>query len=291
MYDTRVTSASLRMDTVTALTVREGRRMAISPEKRLSAPTMLGVPIGVDSLDSLLDSVGQAVQTGVGPFTVACANPHSLVVAQQDETFRRALQSCSAVVADGSGVTLAARLLKMEVGPRITGTDFFLGAMRRLDGVGGKAFFLGSVDPVLNLIKERVKKDFPRVTVETLSPPFGTWSAEQQAEVMQRIRAARADVLWVGMTAPKQEKWIHSHAEECGAPVVGAIGAVFDYYAGTVHRAPLWICKLGFEWLYRLLGEPKRLWRRTLVSGPQFAWLLLRERLRARGQRERVACE
>jgi N-acetylglucosaminyldiphosphoundecaprenol N-acetyl-beta-D-mannosaminyltransferase len=129
------------------------------------------------------------------------------------------------------------------------------------------------------------------VTIETLSPPFGTWSAEQQADVMQRIRAAQADVLWVGMTAPKQEKWMHAHAEECGVPVIGAVGAVFDYYAGTVRRAPQWICRFGFEWLYRLLGEPRRLWRRTLVSGPQFAWLLLRERLQAGGRRDRVACE
>jgi N-acetylglucosaminyldiphosphoundecaprenol N-acetyl-beta-D-mannosaminyltransferase len=256
---------------------------------QLPAQRMLGIPIGVHSLDSLLESVSHAVQTSAGPFTVACANPHSLVVAQQDETFRCALQSCSAVVADGAGVTFAARLLRTEVGPRITGTDFFLGAMRRLDRVGGKAFFLGSVNPVLQLVKERVARDFPRVTVETLSPPFGTWSAEQQAEVMQRIRAAQADVLWVGMTAPKQEKWMHAHAEECGVPVVGAIGAVFDYYAGAVRRAPQWICHLGFEWLYRLLGEPRRLWRRTLISGPQFAWLLLRERLHAGGQGEASA--
>lgn len=264
--------------------------MAIGSETR-PAQRMLGIPIGVDSLDSLLDSVSYAVQTGTGPFTVACANPHSLVVAQQDETFRHALQACSAVVADGAGVTLAARLLRMEVGPRITGTDFFLGTMRRLDRVGGKAFFLGSVDPVLDLLKKRLAGDFPRVTVETLSPPFGAWSAEQQADVMQRIRASQADVLWVGMTAPKQEKWLHAHAEECGVPVIGAIGAVFDYYAGTVRRAPQWICNLGFEWLYRLLGEPRRLWRRTLISGPQFAWLLLRERMHAGRRGEGVACE
>lgn len=253
--------------------------MAIGSETRSSTRALLGIPIGVDSMESLLDSVSRAIETRAGTFTFACANPHSLVVAEKDETFRRALQACSVVVADGSGVTFAARLMGTEVGPRITGSDFFLGTMRRLDRIGGKAFFLGSVDPVLQLIKERVAKDFPRVTVETLSPPFGTWSAAQQAEVMQRIRASQADVLWVGMTAPKQEKWMHAHAGECGVPVIGAVGAVFDYYAGTVRRAPQWICKLGFEWLYRLLGEPRRLWRRTLVSGPQFAWLLLRERL------------
>src|SRR5688572_12123062 len=116
---------------------------------------MLDVPIGVDSLDALVEAAMRTVQTRGGPFTFACANPHSLVVAERDETFRRALQSCSAVVADGSGVRFAARMLRADVGPRITGTDFFLGTMRQLDRVGGKAFFLGSVDPVLDLVRQR----------------------------------------------------------------------------------------------------------------------------------------
>lgn len=249
--------------------------------------SMLDVPIGVDSLDSVVAAAIRVVQTRGGPFTFACANPHSLVVADTDESFRRALQSCSAVVADGSGVTFAARLLRIDVGPRITGTDFFLGMMRQLDCIGGKAFFLGSADPVLKLVEQRAAKEFPRVTIETLSPPFGVWSAEQQAEVMQKIRASEADVLWVGMTAPRQEKWMHAHAPECGIPVIGAIGAVFDYYAGTVRRAPQWICNLGFEWLYRLLGEPRRLWHRTLISGPRFVWLLLRQHLLAGSPRRR----
>ena len=244
--------------------------------------SMLDVPIGVDSLDSVVEAAIRTVQSRGGPFTFACANPHSLVVAEQDEAFRRALQACSAVVADGSGVTFAARLLRIDVGPRITGTDFFLSTMKQLDRIGGRAFFLGSIDPVLERVKQRAAKEFPRVTVETLSPPFGVWPAEQQAEIMRKIHASHPDVLWVGMTAPKQEKWIYAHAAECDVPVIGAIGAVFDYYAGTVRRAPQWICNLGVEWLYRLLGEPKRLWRRTLISGPQFVWLLLRERMRAR---------
>lgn len=244
-------------------------------------PSLLGVPIGVESLDALLDAAGEAIRKRRSPFTCACANPHSLVVAQQDEMFRLALQSCSAVIADGAGVKLAGRLFVVDVGPRITGMDFFLALMRQLDANGGKVFFLGSVEPVLARIEARIAKEFPRLRVDSFSPPFGAWTADVQAEVMRRIRASGADVLWVGMTAPKQEKWIHAHADECGVPVVAAIGAVFDYYAGTVRRAPDWVCSLGFEWLYRLAGEPKRLWRRTVISAPHFAWLLLRHHWRS----------
>ncbi|HKE95089.1 MAG TPA: WecB/TagA/CpsF family glycosyltransferase, partial [Povalibacter sp.] len=95
--------------------------------------------------------------------------------------------------------------------------------------------------------------------------------------IVDRINEARPDVLWVGMTAPRQEKWVHQTLRELNVPVVGSVGAVFDFYAGTVQRAPRWFCRMGLEWLYRLLKEPQRLWRRTFVSGPAFLWLVLRE--------------
>jgi len=94
------------------------------------------------------------------------------------------------------------------------------------------------------------------------------------------IRAFNPDVLWVGMTAPKQEKWVAANRKQLHVPVIGSIGAVFDYYAGVTQRAPQWICNLGLEWLYRLPREPKRLWRRTFVSAPVFLWSVLLERLR-----------
>jgi N-acetylglucosaminyldiphosphoundecaprenol N-acetyl-beta-D-mannosaminyltransferase len=200
-----------------------------------------------------------------------------LVIAQSDARFRRALQSCSAVVADGVGVTIAGRLIGTDVGPRITGDDFFLGLMRRLNARGGRVFFLGSSTLVLERIVNRARHDFPNLHVEVFSPPFGTWSPAVNSSTVERIRSARPDVLWVGMTAPKQEKWVHDNAAACNTPVIGSIGAVFDFYAETVQRAPQWLCRLGLEWLYRLTREPRRLWRRTLLSGPAFLWHVLRQ--------------
>ena len=98
--------------------------------------------------------------------------------------------------------------------------------------------------------------------------------------MIEALGRAKPDVLWVGMTAPKQEKWVASNAAQLGIPLIGSVGAVFDYYAGVTHRAPQWICNLGLEWLYRLPREPKRLWRRTFVSAPTFLWLAFLERLR-----------
>ena len=97
--------------------------------------------------------------------------------------------------------------------------------------------------------------------------------------MIDRIREFAPDVLWVGMTAPKQEKWVSANLANLGVPVIGSVGAVFDYYAGVTTRAPPWICNLGLEWLYRLPREPKRLWRRTFVSAPLFLWYVVRERV------------
>jgi N-acetylglucosaminyldiphosphoundecaprenol N-acetyl-beta-D-mannosaminyltransferase len=240
---------------------------------------ILGVPVGRRTLPELLAATTHAIDARQQVFTFACANPHSLVIAQSDPEFMRALRTFSAIVADGVGLCIAANLAAVDVGPRITGMDYFLGVMRVANERGGRAFFLGSTEHVLQVLRHRLAFDFPRVRVETLSPPFGQWSAAQQAEIIGRLRESSPDVLWVGMTAPRQEKWILDNAANCGAPVVGAIGAVFDYYAGTVLRAPDWICRMGFEWLYRLAGEPRRLWKRTLVSAPLFFWMVARERL------------
>lgn len=240
---------------------------------------LLGLKIGVASFEALLDRSMAAVNDRQPPFKFACANPHSLVAAYCDQQFMIALRACDAVVADGVGVKLAGRLTGIDVGPRITGLEFFQGMMLRLNRQGGRVFFFGSSNDVLLKIVTRACHDFPNVHVEVFSPPYGEWSQVQNDEMVIRIRAAKPDVLWVGMTAPKQEKWVDANASLVDVPVVGSIGAVFQYYAGDVKRAPQWLCRLGLEWLYRLAGEPRRLWRRTIVSAPTFLFLVMRERL------------
>jgi len=240
---------------------------------------MLGVRIGTRTLSELVAASQAAIMDRRHSFIFACANPHSLVVARGDSEFRDALEGASAIVADGVGCQWAAGLAGISVGPRITGSDFFVSTMTMLDRTGGRAFFFGSRDAVLVQLVERVNRNFPRVSVATLSPPFRTWSEAENGVMIERIREFKPDVLWVGMTAPKQEKWVAANVARLQVPVVGSIGAVFDYYAEVTQRAPRWICNLGLEWLYRLPREPRRLWRRTLVSAPVFLWFVLRERL------------
>ncbi len=251
-----------------------GKNECFKPER---ANVLLGVRIGRSALDDLISRSVSAVAGTSDRVLLACANPHSMVIAETDPQFHDALNSATHVVSDGFGCRIAALLTGRDFGPRITGFDYFEALMKKLNDRGGKVFFLGSSTETLGRIKGRCAQDYPNVAVRCHSPPFGSWTDDEAAEIVQLLRDADPDILWVGLTAPKQEKWAAANKDRLRTPVIGCIGAVFDYYAGTVKRAPRWVCRLGLEWLYRLAGEPRRLWKRTIVSFPVFMWLVLNE--------------
>ena len=141
--------------------------------------------------------------------------------------------------------------------------------------------FMGSSQKVLDLIVKRAAEVYPHLKVVTYSPPYKPeFSEEDNKAIVEAINAADPDLLWIGMTAPKQEKWTYSHWNELNIHChVGTIGAVFDFFAGTVERAPIWWQRHGLEWLYRLLKEPKRMWRRYIIGNTLFLWNMLKEKV------------
>ena len=217
-----------------------------------------------------------------GKFLIDTVNAHSFVTAQQDAAFADALMGADALLPDGISIVKACRWLQCENAPdeKIAGADLFAYEMERLNERGGTCFFLGSSPDTLALIEKKAAVVFPGITVKSYSPPFAAeFTSEESQAMVDAVNAADPDLLWVGMTAPKQEKWLHRHWQEldihCHA---GAIGAVFDFFAGKVSRAPQRWIDLGLEWLYRLLREPRRTWRRYLVDNPKFLWLVLKEK-------------
>ena len=140
--------------------------------------------------------------------------------------------------------------------------------------------FMGSSQRVLDLIVKRAAEVYPHLNVVTYSPPYKPeFSDEDNKAIIDAINAANPDLLWIGMTAPKQEKWTYSHWSELNIHChVGTIGAVFDFFAGTVERAPVWWQRNGLEWLYRLLKEPKRMWRRYIIGNALFLWNMMKEK-------------
>lgn len=141
--------------------------------------------------------------------------------------------------------------------------------------------FMGSSQKVLDLIVKRAAEVYPHLKIVTYSPPYKPeFSEEDNKAIVEAINAADPDLLWIGMTAPKQEKWTYSHWNELNIHChVGTIGAVFDFFAGTVERAPMWWQRHGLEWLYRLLKEPKRMWRRYIIGNALFLWNMVKEKV------------
>jgi N-acetylglucosaminyldiphosphoundecaprenol N-acetyl-beta-D-mannosaminyltransferase len=239
--------------------------------------SLLGLELNQLSLEQLVQRSYDKIKNRSGQELFACANPHSLTVMNGDPEFEAALKNTTALVADGVGVSLAGKLLSKRLGPRIAGNDYYTALLAFLDkqqrdlGRKPRIFFFGSSEKVLGFIAERFTRGYPGLELcGMLSPPFGDWSDEKNVEMVAEINAAKPDVLWVGMTAPKQEKWINANHKKVDVVVFGAIGAVFDFYAGTYERAPEFFCRMGLEWLFRLCKQPKRLWRRTFVSAPLF---------------------
>ena len=219
-----------------------------------------------------------------GKYLINTINAHSFNTAQKDELFAEALQNGDYLIPDGAGIIKACKWLKncnSHPKERIAGWDLFEMEMNRLNENGGKCFFMGSSEKVLSLIKQHAATDYPNIVVETYSPPYKpVFSDEDNQQIINAINNANPDLLWIGMTAPKQEKWAYKHWNELNINChCGTIGAVFDFYAGTYQRAPQWWQKHSLEWLYRLIKEPKRMWRRYLIGNPLFLWNILKEKI------------
>lgn len=220
-----------------------------------------------------------------GKLLINTINAHSYNTALKDPLFAEALIRGDALIPDGASIVMACRWLKAKCQPkeRIAGWDLFTFEMERLNGKGGTCFFMGSSEKVLALIREKAAKVYPNIRIETYSPPYKpAFSEEENRDIVNAINQAQPDLLWIGMTAPKQEKWAYSRWKELDIHChCGTIGAVFDFFAGTMERAPLWWQEHSLEWLYRLMKEPKRMWRRYIVGNLLFLCNVLKEKLNA----------
>lgn len=210
---------------------------------------------------------------------ISTINAHSFNLVFQDSDFQRALLRSDVLLPDGIGVVLALRFLKGIKIKKIAGADLFAYEMERLNAKGGKCFFLGSTESTLSMITQKSLIQYPNVQVSTYSPPYKEFfSADDNDAMVNAINSVEPDVLFIGMTAPKQEKWAYQNFDRLKVGHVCCIGAVFDFYAGTVSRAPGWLISMGLEWLYRLVKEPRRLWRRYLIGNSKFLAAILYEK-------------
>jgi N-acetylglucosaminyldiphosphoundecaprenol N-acetyl-beta-D-mannosaminyltransferase len=216
------------------------------------------------------------VQVGEDMVVINTLNAYSYVRAEEDPVFKEALLSSDILVADGFPIVLAARLIGGYKIKKIAGADIFFYMLHYLNDIAGSCFFLGAGIETLERIKSRISLEYPRITVSCYSPPFkDNYSAEETNEMIKAVNQSDSFVVFIGMTAPKQEKWVFENKKNLQAKVVCSIGAVFDFYAETVKRPSKFWVKLNLEWFIRFLKEPKRLGKRYFIYSPKFFKYLL----------------
>ena len=240
---------------------------------------------------TILGSKAELASLPEGKLLINTVNAHSFNTAKKDQLFADALTNGDVLIPDGVSIVKTCKWIKAKSQPkeRIAGWDLFSFEMEKLERESEElrtkceesktVMFMGSSQKVLDLIVKRAAVDYPHLNVVTYSPPYKPeFSDEDNRSIIDAINNANPDLLWIGMTAPKQEKWTYSHWNELNIHChVGTIGAVFDFFAGTVERAPLWWQEHGLEWLYRLMKEPKRMWRRYIIGNTLFLWNMTKE--------------
>jgi len=229
---------------------------------------VLGVPITADSYEMIESRVVKWTSGDTCHILTTMSFP-MLGPYVNNKEYQAAIQASDVVLPDGMAMIWLSRLLGSGIHRRLSGPDFFVRLAETASKLSFRYCLLGSTPEVLKRMHMRLKREYPGITVSgIISPPFGEWGPEEDNRLISRVNNSRAHMLWVGITAPRQEVWLHRQRQRLKVPVAAAIGAGFDFFAGTRKRAPGWMQDLGLEWLHRVGREPVRMLPRYLRSLP-----------------------
>ena len=246
-----------------------------SPAHTLKRCDVLGVGISAVDIPMAVEQIDRWVRTGSKNY-VCITGVHGVMESQRDPELKRIHNAAGMVTPDGMPMVWMNWLRGNAHVRRGYGPDVMLAVCEAGVAKGHKHFFMGGKEGVADLLKQKLTERFPGMqVVGTHCPPFRKVTDEEDAALVKQINDSGADIVWVGLSTPKQERWMDAHIGRLDAPVMVGVGAAFDFHAGLVEQAPKFIQKSGFEWLYRVTKEPKRLWKRYAVNNPLFLWSLL----------------
>lgn len=238
---------------------------------------VLDVPVDDLTMDETLDVIdGFILEGSVHQHVVV--NVSKVVQANRDPSLRQLIAACDLINADGQPIVWAARLLGAPLRERVTGVDLMQRLIERSVTRGYRLYLLGARPEVVAAVAARIAREHPGATVAGWRD--GYWSPDEEPAVVSAIAAARPDVLFVAFGSPAKERFLARWKGTIAAPFVMGVGGSFDVYAGRVRRAPTWMRRVGLEWLFRVIQEPQRMWRRYAGDAPRFAWLVLRAKAR-----------
>lgn len=243
---------------------------------------VLGVGISAVNLGMVLDEIGRWIAADETHY-VCVTGVHGVMESQRDPALLRIHNESGLTVPDGMPMVWASHHAGASHVDRVCGPELMPALLERAQADGWTSFFFGGKEGVPELLRDRLQQQFPAMkVVGTYSPPFRPLTPEEDDAVCEMINNAHADLLWVGLSTPKQEFWMAAHQHRLRTHAILGVGAAFDMHAGLIKRAPAWLQRTGFEWAYRLLTEPRRLWRRYLRNNPAFVAKVLIHRPRLR---------
>lgn len=234
--------------------------------------TVLGMPVDVTDLNSTISSIENLLLLGTGAY-VCVSNVHMCMEFYDDASFQSVLKSADLVLPDGRPIFWAQRFLGHSNASQVRGQDIMEALCEKSSRDGLRiGLYGGSSAEVLDTVMDVLRKSYPGVdVVYAYSPPFRELTVDEDIKVVRDICESKVDVLFVGIGCPKQERWMMKHKNDLNCVMLG-VGAAYDFIAGTKQHAPRFIQYLGFEWLFRLLSEPRRLWKRYLIQNPRFVY-------------------
>lgn len=237
----------------------------------LTKCNIIGTDILVTNMDKTVELIEKNMEELRGKY-ICVGNVHTTVMAHDDAHYHEVQKDAAFVLPDGKPLSVYSRKHGFPEAERVTGPDLMLALFARENGF--RHYFYGSTEETLTMLREKMTAQYPHLQIAGMvSPPFHALSEEEDAEAVKKINESGADIIWVGLGAPKQENWMYDHRDKVHGVMIG-VGAGFDYHAGNIRRAPMWMQKLSLEWLYRLLQDPKRLFKRYFVTNTRYLHLI-----------------
>ncbi len=239
----------------------------------ITKATVLGIPYAVSDVDHGAKYVEEHIEELQGKY-ICFSNVHTTVMANRDESYMECLKRATVVFPDGAPIAREMRKQGGHGAKRVAGPDFMAKTFECTAGTGLRHFFLGSTPETLSKLVDNLEKKYPGLSIAgTFSPPFRPMTGEEDQQIIKMLQDAKADYIWIGLGAPKQEQWMKQHAALFPGVMLG-VGAGFDFHAGTIKRAPKWVQKIGMEWFYRLTQDPKRLFKRYVTTNLAYIRML-----------------
>lgn len=241
---------------------------------------LLGVKVSAVQIPQILAQIQIWINSRSLGHSIVVANTHVLMEGRVNHCLNVAIDQASLVIPDGMPLVVVGRMRGFSLPQRAYGPDLLFAALEESNEKGWRHYFYGSTPQILAGMQKQIHKQWSRVEIAGMySPPFRNLSAQEDLAVVAQINFAKPDILWVGLGCPKQQCWIEEHRHQLNVPVMLGVGQAFDILAGAKAAAPTWMQSNGMEWLFRLIQEPRRLWKRYLIYGPQFVYLATREQI------------